>query len=99
MVLVSCKALWVRQLTGTQSLQGVMTAPQGAGQVPLRTASEQQEVVHALLTTSQLIITELYCDNTMTLQRHADRTEEGKEKTERDKKKRHVYNMKWAHII
>lgn len=72
-----------------------MTAPQGAGQVPLCTASEQQEVVHALLTTSQLVITELYCDNTMTLQRHADGTLGGK--TERDKKKRHVYNMKWAH--
>lgn len=65
-----------------------MTAPQGAGQVPLCTASEQQEVVHALLTTSQLVITELYCDNTMTLQRHADRTLGGKRKNRKRQKEK-----------
>lgn len=50
-----------------------MTAPQGGSQVPLCASSKQQEVVHALIVCSQLLISELHSDNTMTLQWKLDR--------------------------
>lgn len=57
-------------------MQGVMIAPQGAGQVPLCAASKQQEVVHALVLRSQLFVSELHRDNTPPLHRQRERKKE-----------------------
>jgi len=68
------------RLTGTQRLQGVMAAPEGAGQVPLCAASEQQEEVDALLllrSRIQLFVSELHSDYTAPLQRGRESMREG----------------------
>lgn len=51
-----------------------MSAPLGAGQMPLCAAGEQQEVVHAVVIGNQLVVAELHCDDTAPLHRHGETT-------------------------
>lgn len=69
----SSRGRWAGLLTGTHRLQGVMAALQGGGQVSLRAASKQQEIIHILLIVCrQLFIGELHRDNAVTLQAEVD---------------------------
>lgn len=61
-------------LTGTKCLQGIMIASQSAGQVPLRAAHKQQEVIHVPVICSHFFFRELHGDNTPPLH-----TREGKD--------------------